>query len=147
MPRAIWIALLSVGVLVILNAVAVTLAQPDPAVVVAGEDLDPVTTAVVSSFGSWSSKPFAAVVLVAFLACGMASQAVTARTMYSVARDDVLPGIALPAPASTGAAPRSAAIALTAVIACLGSAARAALGRGRQPHHVRHGGDLRRPSC
>ena len=35
-PRAIWIALLSVGALVILNAVAVTLAHPDPAAVVAG---------------------------------------------------------------------------------------------------------------
>ena len=30
-PRAIWIALLSVGALVILNAVAATLAHPDPA--------------------------------------------------------------------------------------------------------------------
>ena len=43
-PRAIWIALLSVGVLVIANAIAVTLAHPDPAGVVAGADLDPVTT-------------------------------------------------------------------------------------------------------
>ena len=91
-PRAIWIALLSVGALVILNAVAAELAHPDPASIVAGEDLDPVTTAVVSSFGSWSSKPFAAIVLVAFLACGMAAQSVTARTMYSVARDGAMPG-------------------------------------------------------
>ena len=37
-PRAIWIALLSVGALVILNAIAVELAHPDPAAVVAGED-------------------------------------------------------------------------------------------------------------
>ena len=51
-PRAIWIALLSVGALVILNAVAAGLAHPDPAAVVAGQDLDPVTTAVVSSFGT-----------------------------------------------------------------------------------------------
>ena len=79
------------GVLVILNAVAVTLAHPDPAAIVAGEDIDPVTTAVVASFGSWSAKPFAAVVLVAFLACGMAAQSLTARTIYSMARDDVLP--------------------------------------------------------
>ena len=35
-PRAIWIALLSVGLIVIVNAVAVTLAHPDPASVVAG---------------------------------------------------------------------------------------------------------------
>ena len=97
MPRAIWIALLSVGALVILNAVAATLAHPDPAAVVAGKDLDPVTTAVVSLFGSWSTKPFAAVVLVAFLACGMAAQTLTARTIYSLARDDMLPGVALPA--------------------------------------------------
>ena len=47
-PRAIWIALLSVGALVILNAVAVTLAHPDPAAVVAGRDADPVSTAVVA---------------------------------------------------------------------------------------------------
>jgi amino acid transporter len=73
-PRAIWIALLSVGGLVILNAFAVTLAHPHPADVVAGRDLDPVGTAVVTSFGSWSAKPFAAIVLSAFLACGMAAQ-------------------------------------------------------------------------
>ena len=91
MPRAIWIALLSVGALVMLNAVAATLAHPDPASVVAGEDPDPVTTAVVSAFGSWSEKPFAAIVLIAFLACGMAAQSLTARTMYSLSRDGVLP--------------------------------------------------------
>jgi amino acid transporter len=91
-PRAIWIALLSVGALVILNAVAVGLAHPDPASVVAGTDVDPVTTAVVSSFGGWASKPFTALVLVAFIACGVAAQALTARTIFSVARDGVLPG-------------------------------------------------------
>ena len=78
--------------LVMLNAVAARLAHPNPADVVAGRDVDPGSTAVVTSFGSWSAKPFAAVVLVAFLACGMAAQALTARTIYSVARDDVLPG-------------------------------------------------------
>jgi amino acid transporter len=91
-PLAIWVALLSVGVLVIANAIAVTLAHPDPAGVVAGADLDPVTTAVTTSFGSWSDKPFAAVVLVAFLACAVAAQGVTARMAYSMARDRTLPG-------------------------------------------------------
>ncbi|MBJ7329236.1 MAG: amino acid permease [Solirubrobacteraceae bacterium] len=91
-PRAIWVALLSVAAVVILNAVATTLAHPDLGRVVAGEDVDPVTTAVVSSFGSWSTKPFAAVVLLAFLACGTAAQALTARTVFSMARDDGLPG-------------------------------------------------------
>jgi amino acid transporter len=118
-PAAIWIALLSVGTLVILNAVAATLAHPDPASVVAGEDLDPVTTAVVTSFGSWSSKPFAAVVLVAFLACGMAAQALTARTMYSIARDDALPGSRFLRRVDRRRAPVGA-IVTTAAVACLG---------------------------
>lgn len=118
-PTAIWIALLSVGALVILNAVAATLAHPDPASVVAGEDLDPVTTAVVTSFGSWSSKPFAAVVLIAFLACGMAAQALTARTMYSVARDGALPGSRFLRRVDRRRVPIGAILA-TAAIACLG---------------------------
>lgn len=118
-PRAIWIALLSVAGLVIVNAVAVTLAHPDPAAVVAGEDLDPVATAVVSSFGSWSAKPFAAIVLVAFLACGMSAQALTARTIYSVARDGVLPGSRFLSTVGRRRTPLGATVATTA-IACLG---------------------------
>lgn len=118
-PRALWIALLSVAALVILNAVATALAHPDPGSVVAGADADPVTTAVVSSFGSWSDKPFAAVVLVAFLACGMAAQALTARTMFSIARDGVLPGSRLLRGVDRRRSPLGA-IAVTTVIACLG---------------------------
>lgn len=74
-PRAIWLSLISVGGLVILNAVAAELAHPDPAAIASGKDIDPVTTAVVTSFGDWSSKPFIAVVIIAFIACMLASQA------------------------------------------------------------------------
>ena len=118
-PRAIWIALLSVGCLVILNAVAAELAHPDPASVVAGEDLDPVTTAVVTSFGSWSSTPFAAVVLTAFLACGMAAQALTARTMFSLGRDGVLPASSFLRTVDRRKTPIGA-IVVTTVVGCLG---------------------------
>ncbi|GAA4893120.1 APC family permease [Streptomyces coeruleoprunus] len=90
-PRGMWWALLSVGAVVILNAMAVALSHPAPEKVVLGEDLDPVTTAVVHSFGSWSDKPFVVVVLVGFLACAMASQGGAARGLYSLARDDVFP--------------------------------------------------------
>ena len=117
-PRAIWIALLSVAAVVILNAVAATLAHPNPAEVVAGRDLDPVSTAVVTSFGSWSAKPFAAVVLTAFLACGMAAQALTARTIFSIARDDVLPASKFLRSVDRRKAPIGAIVATTAV-ACL----------------------------
>ena len=58
--------------------------------------------------------------LVAFLACGMAAQALTARAIYSVARDGVLPGLAASCAASTGGRRRSARSLVTAVVACLG---------------------------
>jgi amino acid transporter len=118
-PRAIWLALLSVGALVMLNAVAATLAHPDPAAVVAGRDADPVGTAVLSSFGTWSAKPFAAVVLVAFLACGISAQALTARTIYSVARDGVLPASRFLRRIDRRRSPIGA-IAVTTVVACAG---------------------------
>ena len=142
-PRAIWLALLSVAALVILNAFAVTLAHPDPAGVVAGRDADPVTTSVVTSFGSWSAKPFAAVVLAAFLACGTAAQALTARTIYSIARDDVLPGLTLPAAGrrASGADRRDRDDDRRGVPR---PAAGPALGCGGQPDRLRDGRDLRR---
>ena len=102
-----------------LNAVATTLAHPDPAAVVAGSDVDPVQTAVVTSFGSWSGKPFAAIVLTAFLACGIAAQSLTARAMYSISRDGVLPGSRFLRRVDRAGSPLWA-TATTAVIACLG---------------------------
>ena len=91
-PRAVWIAMLSVGALVILNAVAIVLAHPDPAAVVGGREADPVSTAVVGAFGSWSEQPLAAVVLVAFVACLIMSQEHDrARDLLDL-EDGVLPG-------------------------------------------------------
>jgi amino acid transporter len=118
-PRALWVALLSVAALVMLNAVATTLAHPQPQDVVQGRDADPVTTAVVESFGSWSTRPFAALVLVAFLACGMAAQGLTARTIYSIARDGVLPGSAFLRRVDARGTPIGAVI-VTAVVAAGG---------------------------
>lgn len=118
-PWSLWIALLSVAVVVIAAAVAVTLAHPGPADVAAGRDADPVATAVVTSFGTWSSRPFAAFVLVAFLACGIAAQGVTARAIYSAARDGVLPGSKVLSRVDRRGVP-AAALVLVTVIACLG---------------------------
>jgi amino acid transporter len=68
------------------------LAHPDLVAVAGGLDPDPVTTAVVTSFGSWGTKPLEAMVVVAFLSCGMAALGLTARGIYSAARDGVMPG-------------------------------------------------------
>jgi amino acid transporter len=102
-----------------LNAVAATLAHPHPEDVAAGKDVDPVATAVTSSFGSWSDRPFAAVVLVAFVSCGIAAQALTARTIYSVARDDALPASRFLRSVNRRGVPVGGTVA-TVVVACLG---------------------------
>jgi amino acid transporter len=99
--------------------VAATLAHPDPPAVVAGKDADPVTTAVASGFGSWSEKPFAAIVLIAFLACGMSAQALTARSVFSLARDGALPGSHALRRVDARRVPIGAVV-LTTVVACLG---------------------------
>ncbi|AUG76385.1 hypothetical protein CFP65_1490 [Kitasatospora sp. MMS16-BH015] len=90
-PRAMRWALLSVGTAVILSAVSITLAHPDPSAVSQGTDLDPVTTAVTTGLGGWADKPFVVVVLISFAACLMASQGGAARGLYSLARDGVFP--------------------------------------------------------
>ncbi|KAA2262647.1 amino acid permease [Solihabitans fulvus] len=114
-PRTIWWALLSVGALVILNAFATVLAHPNPAAIVSGQDVDPVSTAVVSSFGGWAAKPFIVVVLVAFVACGLAAQGAGARSVYSIARDGVLPGSRLLSTVSRRHVPIGATVAVAAV--------------------------------
>jgi amino acid transporter len=114
-PRAVWVALLAVGGIVILDATAIVLAHPQLDAVVAGEDVDPVTTAVVAGFGDWAARPFAGVTLVAFLACGLAAQGITARAIYSVARDGVLPAAAFLASVSRRQVPFGATVVTTVV--------------------------------
>jgi amino acid transporter len=118
-PRAVWAALLSVGAIVILNAFALVLAHPRLSDAVHGADADPVTTAVVSSFGGWVTRYFAAATLIAFLCCGMVAQGITARAIYSVARDGVLPASRLLSSVGRGQVPL-AALGATTVIAWAG---------------------------
>ena len=143
-PRAIWIALLSVGGARDPERVRGHARAPRPGRRRRRRATSTRSrTSVVSSFGSWSAKPFAAVVLAAFLACGMAAQALTARTIYSIARDGVLPGSRFLRRVDRRQAP------IGAIVVDHGRrlprpAARPALGGRRQPDRVRHGGDLRR---
>ena len=141
-PLAIWLALLSVGVLVILNAFAVTLAHPDLA-------------------GSWPGRPRPGRHLGRGVVRVVVGEALRRGRARGVPRlrdgradgdgaDDVLgrprrraPGVALPAPRRPAARthrrdrddrrrrlPRPP--------------ARTALRGRRQPHHLRHGRNLRR---
>lgn len=94
-PRAIVRSMLVVGLTVMLTAFAVTLSYKDPAAVIAGQVIDPVTPAVVDAFGAWAERPFVAVVLIAFVACVVSVQTYIGRAIFGMARDEILPGSAL----------------------------------------------------
>lgn len=90
-PRAIVVSLITVGVVDMLGALALVLASPDLRAVVSGAIADPVSYSVESGFGGWIATPFLIVVVVAFLACGIAVQATAVRVLYSFSRDGMLP--------------------------------------------------------
>lgn len=90
-PRAIIVSLIAVGLVDMLGAIALVLATPDISAVVRGDVADPVSNAVVAGLGSWARTPFLAVVVTAFIACGIAVQATAVRVVYSYSRDGMLP--------------------------------------------------------
>lgn len=90
-PRAIIVSLVTVGAVDILAAVALMLATPDIGALLAGTDSDPVSGAVVAGLGAWAEKPFLVVVVIAFIACGIAVQGCAVRVVYSFSRDGMLP--------------------------------------------------------
>lgn len=90
-PRAIIVSLLTVGVVDFLAAVALILASPDVGAVLAGKVADPVSAAVIAALGGWAGKPFLGVVVLAFIACGIAVQATAVRVVYSYSRDGMVP--------------------------------------------------------
>lgn len=90
-PRAILTSLITVGIVDVIGAVALVLASPDLQAVLAGQVADPVSATVEHALGGWAAKPFLFVVVVAFLACGIAVQATGVRVVYSFSRDGMLP--------------------------------------------------------
>ncbi|MFJ3957956.1 APC family permease [Arthrobacter sp. NPDC090010] len=90
-PRAMLRSFLFVGVTVLLSGTAVTLSLHDPARAVTGEVADPVLASVTEAFGSWSERPFIAVVLIAFFACAVSIQTYIGRMVFSFARDRQIP--------------------------------------------------------
>ncbi|GGJ62642.1 APC family permease [Streptomyces brasiliensis] len=71
---------------------ALVLSVADIPAVIAGRDVDPVTTLLDSAFGSVGSKIVLAVVLLSFLSCAMSLQAAASRLAFSYGRDDMIMG-------------------------------------------------------
>ncbi len=71
---------------------ALILAVTDIPAVIAGEDLDPVSTLLNDAFGTVGSKIVIGIVLISFLSCAMSLQAAASRLAYSYGRDEMIMG-------------------------------------------------------
>jgi amino acid transporter len=90
-PRAIFFSLCMVGSVVLFNSAALTLSFDRNTRVNTSASSDPITPVIVSSFGAWAEKPFLAIVMTAFLACGASVVQYTSRIVYSMAREGNMP--------------------------------------------------------
>jgi amino acid transporter len=90
-PRAIFFSLCMVGSVVLFNSAALTLSFNRDTLVNTSVSSDPITPVIASSFGAWAEKPFLAIVMVAFLACGASVVQYTSRIVYSMAREGNMP--------------------------------------------------------
>jgi amino acid transporter len=90
-PRAIFLSLCMVGGVVLFNSAALTLSFNRDTLAQTSATSDPVTPVIVGSFGAWAERPFLAIVMVAFLACGASMVQYTSRIVYSMAREGNMP--------------------------------------------------------
>ena len=107
-PRAIFFSLCMVGSVVIFNSAALTLSFNRDTLVQTSASSDPITPVIASSFGAWAEKPFLAIVMTAFLACGASVVQYTSRIVYSMAREGNMP--AALSRVTTAKTPRNAVI-------------------------------------
>ena len=92
-PRAIFFSLCMVGSVVMFNSAALTLSFDGTTLTATSASSDPVTPVIVNSFGAWAEKPFLAIVMVSFLACGASVVNYVSRIIYSMAREGNMPAL------------------------------------------------------
>lgn len=92
-PRAVFFSLCMVGSVVMFNSAALTLSFDRSTLIHASLSSDPVTPVITNSFGAWAEKPFLAIVMTSFLACGASVVKYTSRIVYSMAREGNMPAM------------------------------------------------------
>ena len=95
MPKAIFFALLAVGIVVLYSGLALALSVPNIGAVLAGQVPDPIGTTLATHLGSGAARGFEVLFLFGFLASFTAVQSAVSRCIWANARDRVLPGHAL----------------------------------------------------
>jgi amino acid transporter len=116
-PRAIFFSLCMVGSVVLFNSAALTLSFDRDTLLSTSATSDPITPVITVSFGEWAEKPFLAIVMTAFLACGASVVQYTSRIVYSMAREGNMPAVL--SRVTTAKTPRNAVLCVV-VLAGLG---------------------------
>jgi amino acid transporter len=88
-PRNMRMTIYVGGAVAIMVALGFILAADVPAVI-AGEEVDPIGTALAAAFGDTGSKIVLVVVLVSFFSCTLSLQAAASRMIYAYGRDNMV---------------------------------------------------------
>lgn len=118
-PKAIFLALLAVGAVVLYSGLALDLAVPNIGAVLAGTVPDPIGATLAAHLGSGAARGFEILFLLGFLASFTAVQSAVSRCIWANARDRVLPGHRLLVRLTSKERLPYNAIAVTAVIAAV----------------------------
>lgn len=94
-PRAMRMTIYVGGVASAFIALGLLLAVPDYAAIMDGTATDPIGELFLSVFGPTGFKVVMAIVLISFLSCVISLQAAASRLLFSMGRDNQLPGSAL----------------------------------------------------
>jgi amino acid transporter len=94
-PKAVMLALISCGVLVIFASVGLVLAIPDLPAVLSGKDTNPISTTLEHSFGSAAGRVLLIALVIGFTSSMIAVQTAVSRAIWATARDRALPGAAV----------------------------------------------------
>ncbi|UJP05099.1 MAG: APC family permease [Nitrosomonas sp.] len=92
-PRAIFFSLCMVGTVVIFNSASLILAFDRETLIHSSATADPITPLIAHHFGTWIEKPFLAIVMIAFLACGASVVKYASRIVFSMAREGNMPPV------------------------------------------------------
>ena len=91
-PKAMRMTIYVGGAAAMLVCVALVLAVPDMAPILAGKDPDPVATVLRAAGGELGFRAVIVVVLVSFISCLISIQAASSRLLFSYARDEMIVG-------------------------------------------------------
>lgn len=91
LPRAMILAVLAIGAVVLYSSLALILAIPDLPSVMLGQVADPAAETIVAALGANAAKPFLFMVLLGFIAAMVVAQTSLSRVLWSFARDESIP--------------------------------------------------------